>query len=124
MNDYFIVAEDNFSGKRIEAIISAENPYHALLQLTRDFPRRDVQGNAQPMTTYLDNTLKFADVYADQFAYQNKERPLETLLFATSECEEIRREAQVYAAGIALNNLRGFLKFSTGHDVLGEKWSN
>ncbi len=124
MNNYFIVAEDNFSGKRIEEMISAESPYLALLKLTRDFPRKDSRGNLQPMHTYLDNTLKFADVYEDQFAYQNKERPLETLLFATSECEEIRKEAQVYAAGIALNNLRRFLKFSTGHDVLGEKWSH
>ncbi|MBI4919299.1 hypothetical protein HY837_05170 [archaeon] len=42
----------------------------------------------------------------------------------TSECEELRREAGERVRGIQLNQLRHFMKYSTGRDVLGETWSN
>ncbi|MBI5064960.1 hypothetical protein HZA97_01875 [Candidatus Woesearchaeota archaeon] len=104
MNDYFVVADDNFSGKRIEAIISAETPREAMKKVVRDYPPRDDQGNpCKPLwDSIYATTLAFVDVYQDELAFTRGEIPLDYSNWYKSTSAALRKEMQEQQATSAI----------------------
>ncbi|MBI4919300.1 hypothetical protein HY837_05175 [archaeon] len=104
LTDFFVVAHDKFSGKDVQATVSAITPREAMKKVVRDYPVRDEAGN--PCKPLFDSiyatTLEFVDVYKTEQDFQRGEIPLDYSSWMNSSSEALKKQMKEKFATYAL----------------------